>query len=113
MQCDSEYRSSAGRVRGLDRSVVFLHHRLADAQPKAGSASRPFRGVERIENAGQNISGNPRTIVVKAGPYRFPVISQSNAQRAPVASLANGLLRIQDQVQENLHQLVRIGLHVR
>ena len=58
-------------------------------------------------------SRNSRAIVQKTRPDRFAVASQANAQSSAVAGLANCLLRVHDQIQENLHQLVRIALNIR
>src|ERR1019366_1274343 len=87
-----EHRPASRRIRGFDGAVVFFHDRLADAEAESGSPSWPLGGVERIENAGQRVIWNSGAVVLKAGPNRIPCIPQADAQRAALASLADGLL---------------------
>src|SRR4029077_6669253 len=78
-QSNREYRSSSGCIGGFDGAAVLLHDRLTDAQSKSGSPPGAFGGVEGIEDAGQNFSGNPWTIILKAGPNGLPAVPQPYA----------------------------------
>src|SRR5271166_778605 len=112
-QSNGKYRSPSRRVGSFNVPVVLLQNRFANAKSQPGSTPRALRRIKRIEDASQRFRGNPGTIVLKGGPDRICAGSQPNTQSAAVASLANRLFRIQDQIQKHLHHLMRIALHVR
>src|SRR5689334_4051109 len=108
-----EYRSSARRRLCLNGAVVLLQVRHYHAQPQPCSTSRSLRGEERIENLRQCIGGNSRPVVLEARPNAIAFASQSHSQGPARPDLPDRLLRVDDQVQEHLHQLVRVAHHVR
>ena len=83
--------------------MVFLHHRLADAEAQSSAAARPFRRVERIKNACQIFSCNAGAIIVEAYPDCAFAFSEADSQAAAIPHFTDCLLSIHDQVQEHLH----------
>ena len=53
--------------------------------------------------------GDSRTIILKHDPYGVGLASDAHANRAFLPVFADGLLRIQQEIQEHLHQLIGIG----
>src|SRR5579864_4001742 len=98
-------------IRGgscLNISTVLFQHCFADAESESGAATRPLCRVERIEDVGEDVWRNTRPVILKARPDRAVRLSGANSQRSFFADLTNRLFRVQDEVQEDLHQLVRI-----
>src|SRR5438309_3699898 len=112
-QHHGEYGAASGRRSSFYVSLIFLQDSLADAQAKAGPAPRSFRGVERVEDVWQNFRRDPRPIILKGSPHRIVRVPQPNANCAAVARFPNGLLGIEDEIQEHLHQLMGIAHHGR
>src|ERR1700678_1622258 len=108
-----EHCPSARPRRGLHVSVVFSQNRFGDAQTETGAAPRTLGGVEGIEDVGQDFGRNPGPIVLKNDRYRLFILVYADAQSAAIAYLAHRLLRIQNQIQEHLHQLVRVSTNRR
>src|ERR1700686_2929329 len=88
---------------------MLAQHGLADAQPEACSAARAFGSKEGIKNVRQIFGRNSWTIILKHKPNRVGLAPHAPPDRAFFAALTDRLFRIQQQVEEDLHQLIGIG----
>jgi hypothetical protein len=96
---------------GLHIATVLLQNRLADAESQAGPAPRPLGGIERIKDVRQYLGRNAGPIVLERGPYELFMLAGSYSERTPFFILPHRLLSIQDEIQEDLHQLPRLPNH--
>ena len=83
---------------------------FADAQPETGTAPWPLGGIERIEDVRQHLGSDARAIILKRDRNRFTGLFQTDPQGAKIAGLAHGLFGIQNEIEKNLHQLMRIAV---
>ena len=89
---------------------MLPQYRFADAQPEAGASPRPLGGIERIEDVRQHLGSDSRTVILERDRNGSFCRFQANPQGATLAGLAHRLLGIQDEVEENLHELVGIAV---
>ena len=109
-QRDFEYRPASRAGAGLNLSSMLPQNCFADAQAQTGAASRPLGGIERIENVGQHLGGDSRPVILKDNRNRLVTLFQPDPQRTQFAGLAHRLFGVQDEIEENLHQLMRIAV---
>src|SRR5579863_7390955 len=108
-----KYRTATGAGRSFHVPLMFPQDGFADAQTQARATPRAFRRIKRIEDVGQDFGWNARSVVLKDHSDRLLSLFQPDAQSAAVAYFPHGLLGVQDQVQENLHQLMGVGVYGR
>src|SRR5260370_4424402 len=82
---------------------------LADAQAEAGPAAGPPGGEEGIKNVRQLFGVDSGAIILKDDPDRVGIASDVDTYRAFLPAFADRLLRVEQEVQEHLHQLIGIG----
>jgi hypothetical protein len=73
--------------------------------PSAGTLG----GEERIEDVGQIFGRDSRAVILKHDAYRLRPAFYAHANRAFLTVFADGLFRVQQEIQEYLHQLIGIG----
>ena len=98
-----------GERLSFDLSVMFAKDRQTNTQTQPGAATGSLGGEEGIKNLGQYLTGDSGSIVLKRGDDALRRARDTNAQRAMIAKLSNGLLGIGDQVQEDLSELARVA----
>ena len=112
-QLDVE-RGAAPRL-GLDGDApaMLLDDRVRDGQTEARALPDLFRREKRIENLRLHVLGHTRAVVVDLEDHRVAigVVPGADDQRAAAVRAEHGLLRVDDQVQQHLLDLVRIGKH--
>src|SRR5450755_1205188 len=109
-QCNFENCSTAGPGAGLNLSAVFPQDRLANTEPETRASSRPPGGVEGIENIGQHFGANAGPIILKDHRQRLAGVFQTDPQSTKLAGLSHRLFSIQNEIEENLHELMRIAI---
>src|SRR5260370_31500310 len=103
-QRDCEDRASARGRGGFDVPSMLAQHGLADAQAKASAAAGPPGGEERIKNVRQVFGCDSWTVILKDDPHRLAIASDADTNRAFLAAFPHRLFRIQQKIQEHLHQ---------
>ena len=95
--------------------AMFLDDRVRDGQPEARSFTDLLRREKRIENLRLHVLGHTRPVVVDLEDHRVAigVVPGADDQRAAAVRAEHRLLRVDDQVQQHLLHLVRIGKHLR
>src|ERR1700682_3840242 len=88
---------------------MLAQHGLADAQAEAGAAAGAPGGEERIKNVRQVVGCDSWTNILKDDPHRVGIASDADTNRAFLAAFPDRLFRIQQEIQEHLHQLIGIG----
>jgi hypothetical protein len=71
---------------------VFSQYGFADAQAEAGSTAGALRGVERVEDIGQNLGRDPGAVVLKNDGDQLFILAYADAQGSAIANFSHGLL---------------------
>ncbi len=79
------------------------------AEPEASAATRALCGVERIENARQRFRANAHAIVLNGNGKLVFLSVEANLDAARVTDLANSLLGIGDEIQQDLNELIGVA----
>src|SRR5580658_9399294 len=91
-QRNCEHRAAAGPRSGLHVPAVFSQYGFANAQAEAGSTAGALRGVEGVEDIGQNIRRDPGTVVLKNNGDRLFILVYADAQGPAITNFSHGLL---------------------
>src|SRR5262249_19068529 len=92
-------------------AAVFADDGEADAQAETGAATGAFRGEERIEQPGQSFGRNANAVVLNGDDDVSAGGPETNLDAAGFADFTNGLLRIGDEVEQDLNELVGVANH--
>ncbi len=94
---------------------MFLDDGVRDRQPKAGALAHFLCREERVEDARLHVFRHTRPIVadVEHDGLALEVMPRVEDERAAAVRGDHGLLGVDDQVEEHLLHLVRIGEHLR
>ena len=92
---------------------MLLDDAVADRQPQPGPLPDPLGGEERIEDLLQMIGLDAGAVVLDADPDTRGRPAGRDAQHALAVRLGHRLLGVDDDVQDDLLQLVRIGQGLR
>ncbi len=98
-----------------DPPAVLLDDRVGDGQAQAGSLAHFLRREERVEDLRPRLLRYPRPIVVHLEDDRvvLAVVPGADDEHAVAVRGQHGLLGVDDEVQQHLLQLVRVGEHLR
>ena len=90
---------------------MLLHDRVGDRQPEAGALADLLGREERIEDARLHVFRHARPVVVHLEDDRVlrQVVPGADDQRAAAVRAEHRLLGVDDQVEQDLLNLVRIG----
>ena len=108
-----EFQSEDGAARGRfrpDRSPVSPNNLAGNGQAESGALAGRLGGEERTEDQLPVRFGNPGAVVLDSqdDPLRA-VRSERDPDRAVAAMRADGLLGVDDQVEQHLLQLVAVA----
>ncbi len=103
-------RPTPGPRTSFNLSTMLSQNRFANAQSQTRAASRPLGRVERIEDIGQDLGSDSRPVVLKRDRNRLTGPFQTNPQGAQFPGLAHRLFGIQNEIEENLHELMRVAV---
>jgi hypothetical protein len=94
---------------------MLLDDRVRHRQAETRTFSHFFRREERIEDPRQQILGHARAVVVDLEDHGFLIgfVPGSEDQRAAAVRAEHRLLGVDDQVEQHLLQLMRVGEHLR
>lgn len=96
---------------GGDRAVMLKDDAVGNAQFKACAASGGLRGEKGIEHVFADLRRHPRAIIPHSGPSGIAFGSARESKIAPLTGFLHSLLGVQDEVQEDLQELIRIANH--
>ncbi len=114
---------SPGHVGAFDNAAVLVHHLGHQGQAQAGTLA--FVGDKGVEQIGHDIFRHARSIVVNGnfdgqlqaalgtGHGQAQAMAKGGAQGNFTAPGGRRLGRVLDQIQQHLHQLVKIAPHRR
>ena len=104
-----------GATRTRDAAAVLLHDRVGDRQPEARALADLLRREERIEDLRLHLFRNPGPIVVDLEDDRVAVrvVPGAHDQHAAAVRGEHRLLGVDDQIEQHLLELMRIGEHLR
>ena len=115
-QLDGERRAAAPAPDFTrDPAAVLLDDRVGDGQAEAGALADFLRREERIEDPRLHVLRHPRPVVVDLEDDRvaLEIVPGAEDQRAAAVGAEHRLLGVDDQVEQHLLDLVRIGEHLR
>ena len=94
---------------------MFLHDGVRDRQAETGTLANFFRREERVEDLRLQFVRDARAIVVDLEDHRLlsRIVPCANDQNAAAICRQHRLLRIDDEIQENLLDLIAVGKHLR
>ena len=94
---------------------MLLHDRVGDRQPEAGALADILRGEERIEDLRLHVFRHARPIVgdLEHDRVAIEVVPGADDERAAAVRADHGLLGVDDQVEQHLLNLMRIGERLR
>ena len=94
---------------------MFLHDRVGDREAQSRSFAHFFDGEKGIEDLRLHLVGNPRAIVVDLEHDRFliRVVPRPQHEDAAAVRLQHRLLRVDDQVEQDLLHLMSVGEDLR
>src|SRR5215472_11515491 len=114
-QLSNECSASTGFALRPDDSAVLLNDAVADREAKTGALAYLFCGEEGVENLSQVLGRYPRSIIGYTNDYppaaRFDLGFQ--CQCPLLTAGADGLLGIDNNIQEDLLELVLIHVDSR
>jgi len=106
---NGERRTPGGKRFGFNVAAMLANDGHADAEAESGAASGALRGVERIEDAWERFRANADAIILNSDSDAIGSARKADLNAAGVADFADRLLRIGDQIQKNLDELVRVA----
>ena len=94
---------------------MLLHDRVRDGQPEPGALADLLRREERIEDLGLHIRRHARTVVgdLEGDRVALDVVPRADDERAAAVGREHRLLGVDDQVEQHLLDLVRVGKDLR
>src|SRR2546425_41357 len=108
---DSESGAATRKDFGFNGSAVLANDGEADTQPKSGASGRPFRRIERVKKLGQGFRADADTVVLNDHQNLFPSSRQANLDAAGIAHLPDGVLRVADEIEKDLDELIGVAQH--
>ena len=87
---------------------MLTHNTVGDREPKSGSDAARFRSVERIEDVREMLRRNTSAAIPHFYDKRFAFSPRSDGDLPGTARPAHRLLRVGEQVQEDLLELERV-----
>ena len=90
---------------------MLLDDGVGDRQAEAGALADLLRREERIEDLALHLSRNPGSIVtdLKHDGLVFDVVPRADDQRAAAVGREHRLFGIDDEVEQHLLNLMRVG----
>jgi hypothetical protein len=93
---------------------VLLHDRVGDREPEAGALANLLGREERVEDPLLHVLGTPAVVVDLEDDRRvLRFVPGADDERAAAVRREHRLLGVDDEVEQHLLQLVRVGEHVR
>ena len=94
---------------------MLLHDRVRDGQPEPRALADLLRREERIEDFRLQLLRYPGTVVVDLEDDRLAlqVVPAADDESAAAVRREHRLLGVDDEIQQHLLNLVRIGEHLR
>src|ERR1700723_832175 len=108
-QPHAKFRALARAGLHLDAAAVLLDDGRANRQTQAGAAARTLGGEKGIENFSDVFRSDAGTIVREYETDLAISALDGNSQDAAFALAGDGLLRVHDQIHENLVQELGVG----
>ena len=110
-QRDEERRAGARLGLHRDAAAVLLDDRVGDGQAEARALADFLRREERIEDARLHVLRHARPVVVhfEDDGVAVEVVPAAQDERAAAVGREHRLLGVDDQVEQHLLELVRIG----
>ena len=85
---------------------MLLDDAVADGEPQPGPLARHLRGEERVVDAAEDLRRDALAVVLHVQTYTQVLLRGANADLAP-----QGILGVEQQVEDHLLQLAAIALH--
>src|SRR5689334_79524 len=79
------------------------------AQPQAGPLTCSLGGEERIKDLAEVLHGDARAIIIHLHAYLGPLSQGTHRQRAMLLDRFDRLRGVDEEVEEDLLELVRVG----
>ena len=101
--------------RQSDPAAVLLDDRVRDGQAQAGALADFLRREKRVEDLRLQFLRDPRTVVVdlEDDGVAVDVVPAADDESAAAVGREHRLLGVDDQVEQHLLHLVRVGKHLR
>ena len=92
---------------------MLLDDRICDRQSEAGAFSDFLRREERIEHARLHVFRHARAVVVHLENHRvlLRVVPGADDERAAAVGAEHRLFGVDDEIEQDLLNLVRVGKH--
>src|SRR5258706_13302736 len=88
---------------------MLSDNRHADTKAKPGAAPGTLGRKERTKNSRQRLPGDADAVILECHQHPIANDAQTNAERALFSNLPDGLLGVDDEIQKDLRQLVRVA----
>ncbi len=111
-QLDDEGCAAAGLALRPDAAAVIIDDAVGDGKPQAGALAGVFRREERIEDAAERLGLHARPVVVETDANGAVVPPRTHGELAFAARGEHRLLCVDDQIEEDLLDLVRVDHRV-